>query len=179
MEPTPALQEDGDDMATFAERVKALRKEHKMSQDELAEALQVSKFSISAWERGLRKPEFSTLTDLSELFDVSMYYLLGASDDATSVNSQPNDDEDGAAWWIDADIDHVKNMTRLYSRLSERSKRIVDGAISAAYKMDEGSGELQEGYRIKVERFKDNLHSSCDDGSEEQCAAEEQCDAQE
>jgi len=153
-------------MATFAERVRALRKEHKMSQDDLAETMHVSKFSISAWERGLRKPEFSTLTDLSELFDVSMYYLLGASDDAASVNSNPDDDEDGAAWWMDADIDHVKNMTRLYTRLSEKSKKIVDGAISAAYKLDEKSGELQEGYRIRVERFKDDLHRDREDGTE-------------
>lgn len=153
-------------MATFAERVRALRKEHKMSQDELAETMHVSKFSISAWERGLRKPEFSTLTDLSELFDVSLYYLLGSTDDAASVNAQPDDEEDGAAWWMEADIDHVKNMTRLYSRLSERSKKIVDGAIAAAYKLDEKSGELQEGYRIRVERFKDTLHKGYEDETE-------------
>lgn len=153
-------------MATFAERVRALRKEHKMSQDELAETMHVSKFSISAWERGLRKPEFSTLTDLSELFDVSLYYLLGSTDDAASVNAQPDDEEDGAAWWMEADIDHVKNMTRLYSRLSERSKKIVDGAIAAAYKLDEESGELQEGYRIRVERFKDTLHKGYEDETE-------------
>lgn len=158
-------------MATFAERVRALRKEHKMSQDDLAEAMHVSKFSISAWERGLRKPEFSTLTDLSELFDVSLYYLLGSSNDATAVNDQSNDEDDGAAWWMEEDIGHVKNMTRLYSRLSERSKRIVDGAIAAAYKMDEKAGELQEGYRIRVERFNESLHKDSDDFSDEQLEA--------
>ena len=68
-------------MATFQERLKELRKAHKLKQAELAEKLGVSMFTVSVWERGQRMPEFDNLEALSSVLDVNIAYLLGASDD--------------------------------------------------------------------------------------------------
>ena len=43
-------------MNQFAERLKYLRKEKDLKQEELANALNVSKGIISLWENGLREP---------------------------------------------------------------------------------------------------------------------------
>ena len=44
-------------MATFAERLRELRKERKMTQTELANALGVAMNTESIWERGERQPD--------------------------------------------------------------------------------------------------------------------------
>ena len=48
-------------MATFAERLRELRKKNNVTQSQLAEKLGVASVTVSIWERGVRRPEFETL----------------------------------------------------------------------------------------------------------------------
>ena len=68
----------------FAERLKIIRKEKGYTQVSLAEKLEVSKGTVAMWETGKRTPDFETLINLSDLFDVRTDYLLGKSDDSSS-----------------------------------------------------------------------------------------------
>jgi len=61
---------------TFAEKVLELRKKAGLSQEELAEKLEVSRQAISRWETGLAMPDASNLLQLSKLFKVSIDYLI-------------------------------------------------------------------------------------------------------
>ncbi|MDE7082883.1 MAG: helix-turn-helix domain-containing protein [Clostridia bacterium] len=61
----------------FQERLKELRNEKELSQQELAKELKVSQRSISSWETGFRQPDFETLSLIAKYFDVTTDYLLG------------------------------------------------------------------------------------------------------
>ena len=61
---------------TFGERLYELRNEKNISQEELAEVLDVSRQSISKWENDKAYPEMTRLLFMSDYFDVSLDYLM-------------------------------------------------------------------------------------------------------
>lgn len=71
----------------LGERIANLRKEKKVSQEELADVLCTSRQAISKWERGESDPDIGRLKDLAIYFGVSIDYLLGYDLESTSVNS--------------------------------------------------------------------------------------------
>ena len=60
-----------------ANRLIALRKQQGMSQEQLAEALDVSRQAISKWERGESSPDTDNLIALAEIYGVSLDELVG------------------------------------------------------------------------------------------------------
>ena len=63
-------------MTMFAQRLKLLRKEASLSQQELANQLQcVSKSSINMYERGEREPGLETTEAIADYFNVDIDYL--------------------------------------------------------------------------------------------------------
>lgn len=67
-------------MATFATRLTQLRQERKMSQQELAHELKISRSAVGMYEQGRRGPDFAILDNVAELFDVDFNYMLGKTD---------------------------------------------------------------------------------------------------
>ncbi len=57
-----------------------LRRDWKMHQQDLADMLGISRSTISMWETGRSRPDGETLQNLSEIFEVSVDYLLGLTD---------------------------------------------------------------------------------------------------
>lgn len=66
-------------MTKFNERLKILRKEANLSQEELAKKIGVSKSSVNMYERGEREPGFETLEAIADCFNADMDFLLGKS----------------------------------------------------------------------------------------------------
>ena len=64
-------------MSTFGQRLKELRKDNKLSQVELADAIGVAQSSIGNYERGDRIPDAETIVRYAKYFKVSTDYLLG------------------------------------------------------------------------------------------------------
>ena len=60
----------------FREKLQNLRKSQGMSQEKLAELLNVSRQAVSKWESGQGYPETEKLIKISEMFNVSLDYLL-------------------------------------------------------------------------------------------------------
>lgn len=56
--------------------IKDLRKKKNMTQDELAEKLNVTRQAVSNWENGKTQPDIETLTQLAEVFDVSVERII-------------------------------------------------------------------------------------------------------
>ena len=61
---------------TFGEKLQALRQSAGMSQDALAERLDVSRQAVSRWERDETMPETDKVVALADLFGVTTDYLL-------------------------------------------------------------------------------------------------------
>lgn len=59
----------------FEQKLINLRKQKSMSQEELAEKLNVTRQTISKWELGQSKPDMDKLLEISKLFDVSVETL--------------------------------------------------------------------------------------------------------
>lgn len=67
-------------MNIFKERLKELRIERNITQQELGKLVNMSKMAISHWEKGHSEPSISQLIMLSNYFDVSVDYLIGKTD---------------------------------------------------------------------------------------------------
>lgn len=59
----------------IGERITALRKEHDLSQMQLAQALGVSRQAVSKWENGQTSPDTVKLIHLAEVLDTEVEYL--------------------------------------------------------------------------------------------------------
>ena len=60
----------------LSEHLEDLRKQHDLTQDQLAEKLTVTRQAISRWERGLAYPTVDNLKALAQLYQVSLDTLL-------------------------------------------------------------------------------------------------------
>ena len=72
-------------------RLAELRKEHGLSQEELADKLGVSRQAVSKWERGEASPDTDNLIELAKIYNISLDELLGLS--AKEGGKEPKDDE--------------------------------------------------------------------------------------
>lgn len=61
----------------LSDNISRLRKEHSMTQEQLAEALGVTFASVSKWERGVATPELNLIAQMADLFGVSLDALVG------------------------------------------------------------------------------------------------------
>ena len=84
--------------AMLSDNIKRYRKEIGMSQDELAEKLDVSRQSVSLWETGQTQPTIENVISLAKIFGITSDALLADSDGASPAenDSAPDDRTDNA-----------------------------------------------------------------------------------
>lgn len=79
---------------TLEEKLVALRKGKNLSQLELSEILHISRQAISRWEVGIAVPTTDNLRVLSELYGVSIDYLLSdAAERSDTIHTDDNSSE--------------------------------------------------------------------------------------
>lgn len=66
--------------SAFSKRLKDLRNKRKLSQNDIADILNVKSNTISQYENGRREPDFSSLCRIADYFGVTTDYLLGIED---------------------------------------------------------------------------------------------------
>lgn len=64
----------------FSSRIKSLRLEKNLTQEKLAEVLQITQRKVSYWEIGKIEPSLADLWSISDYFGVSIDYLVGKED---------------------------------------------------------------------------------------------------
>ena len=64
-------------MVDFSSRLKKLRIQNNITQEQLAKRIGLTKSVISAYETGIRMPSYESLLSISRVFKVSCDYLLG------------------------------------------------------------------------------------------------------
>ena len=75
---------------SFGNRLYELRKSKNVSQEELAELLDVSRQSISKWENDKAYPEMTRLLFMSDYFGVSLDYLMRGTESADNAENKEN-----------------------------------------------------------------------------------------
>ena len=91
----------------FAERLKTLRKQVKLTQAQIAKKLDISQQAYASWERGVKKPKQENLVRIAQILNVSVDYLVG--------NSEEKSDE----------LDNIELLFRMNSRgLTDEEKEI-------------------------------------------------------
>lgn len=102
-------------------RIKSLREDYGMTQQELADKIHGAKSTIAMYEKGDRKPSMEVLIKLSEIFNCTIDYLLGKSEirnpeelkkvrfaNAGGLNTEGLDEEDMLE--LQRQIDYIKKM---------------------------------------------------------------------
>ena len=95
----------------IGEQIKALRIARKMSQVDLASALNVSKQSVSNWENNNILPSVEIIKQLAHFFSCSADYLLELDNSTKSYIDISDLTLDQAAH-ISAIVDDIKNLNK-------------------------------------------------------------------
>ena len=70
----------------FGDRLKKMRKERNLTQEEIGELCEVGKTTISNWENNITQPPFEIVKKLAQYFGVTIDYLLNfTQDDADNM----------------------------------------------------------------------------------------------
>lgn len=94
----------------LADKIIELRKKSGMSQEELAEKLNVSRQSVSKWESAASIPDLNRILELSRLFGVTTDYLL--KDDAESPEYTPDEPARGVCLTLADAQEYVADSVR-------------------------------------------------------------------
>lgn len=86
---------------TFGERLMSLRRARGLSQEALGDMLDVTRQTVSKWERGDSTPELEKLVELSRIFGVSLDEMAGierTERPGDAAQAQPEQSVPGAGW---------------------------------------------------------------------------------
>ena len=105
----------------YSERIKKLRQEKGMSQQELGDMIGVTKVSVCGYENGTRTPSLESFDILANVLQTSTDYLLGR-DDKRELNNEcqkMNNDDYNI-------INEFRNNKHLYFRIIKNPKRYIN-----------------------------------------------------
>ena len=75
---------------SFSENLKQIRKEYHLSQEELAELLDVSRQAVYKWEQGQGYPEVEKLLLLSTKLNISLDALMSVEINGSTATKNEN-----------------------------------------------------------------------------------------
>lgn len=75
----------------IGDKIKELREKKKIFQQELADALSVSKSTVAMWETNKREPDLDTIDRIAEYFSVPVDYLIS---ETIKLNFFPRETDD-------------------------------------------------------------------------------------
>ncbi len=103
-------------------RLAELRKQHGLSQEELADQLGVSRQAISKWERGEASPDTDNLIELARIYGISLDELLGLKKD----DEDNEEKEDKGSIHIDSTGVHVTDDEGSEVHVTDKGVDIVE-----------------------------------------------------
>ena len=126
----------------LSEKIQLCRKRAGLSQEALAEKLNVSRQAVSKWETGAAEPELSKLRALAAAFGVTADWLLSEEDaaDGNSVGVSTGAREDGAANSVSVRSDSASNTAGGPSTAPGNSCTCGDSSLSGESNASPGSG---------------------------------------
>ena len=112
----------------IGEKLFELRKDKNMTQDYVAEKLNVSRQSVSKWETNQSTPDFDKIVPLCELYEISPNELLmnDKQESVSNENSGNGKINKFLAWGKGKEINY-ENMTR--TQIKQKSAEVVSSSI--------------------------------------------------
>ena len=136
----------------FNEKLKMLRKENELTQEQLAEKLNVSRQAITKWESGDGTPDIENLKQISILFNTTIDELV-KEDKTVKVETIKN-----YSYIEELEIDHTKHFDINICKIYELN---LMSNVEEKVKVELLSNEeenLEESYKIKF----DDLYNKLD-----------------
>ena len=107
----------------IGKRIKDMRLEKGMSQQELGDLIGVTKVSVCGYENGTRTPSLETFCLLADIFETTTDYLLGRE---VPVVAEDSNEYIGSISKDDIEIiNEIRHYPTLYSKLIKDVKRYV------------------------------------------------------
>lgn len=134
--------------------IKKLRREHDMTQEQLAEYIGITANAVSQWECDRTAPDISQLPLLARVFDVTADYLLGIDYDKDKEKIDNIIDESFALYrsgQFKKAAEAARNGLKEFPRSFELIKRLADTLI------------CMDGYEDEVERLCEKMINECTD----------------
>lgn len=115
----------------FNERLIKLRKEKGMSQEDLAEKINVSRQTVSKWELGTTTPEMEKLVQLARLFEISVDALI--SEEKDNIESASSKESSSSAEYVGVDEKYIPKgdgvSRQKHVKEDPETKKFVKGYI--------------------------------------------------
>ena len=122
----------------LSQRIAAIRKELKLSQEKFGELVNMSQRSVAAWESGERTPSFATLSELADRLSVSVDWLIGRTDEKVQIKNPAVPEDDGLKSMIISQVQTLSEPALV--RLSDFLSGLEAGQeIAAQQGTDPGS----------------------------------------
>lgn len=141
------------DIVKFGKALSTLRKNADMTQNEIADKLNLSRQAISKYERGESFPDISVLVMIAELFGITLDKLIGYGEPTTGESSILKNVAKGDADVLAEDIADVVNLapllkpsvlTKLSRQFEKKGIDISNIIVLAEYLNDETVVKLIE-----------------------------------
>ena len=114
-------------------KIKELRKQKNWNQTTLAKKLNTTQANISGWEKNKWQPDNEVLIKLSELFNVSIDYILGNTNElTTTTQSAVISPEQAKEIWFSTLAQSDQETINLYLMLNLENRFRVNGYIVSA-----------------------------------------------
>lgn len=75
-------------MKNFNKRLKALRSEKKLTQEDVARRLNIQRATYSGYERGIIMPPYEKINALAHYFNVTVEYLMGDDEKTDNLDAR-------------------------------------------------------------------------------------------
>ena len=121
-------------MNTLGSRIKGLREQHRLSQKELAELLNVNSSTLSQYESDKRIPSDDIKIRIANYFNVSTDYLLGNSK-ITTLNQKDELDIAKRIEALEADLENQENLMMHGEILDDETRELVKASLATAVRM--------------------------------------------
>jgi transcriptional regulator with XRE-family HTH domain len=133
----------------FSEKLKLIRTKNKLTQEELAEKLNVSRQAITKWESGDGIPDIENLKQISILFDITIDELIKEDKEITIKGKYSEKQE--------LEIDHTKHFDIKISKIYELNiKANIEEKVKIELISDEEEN-LKDIFKIKLDNLYDRL----------------------
>ena len=137
----------------ISERIKELRKEYKMTKEELGARLGVTRSSVNLWEMGMSTPVLQNVIEMSKIFKVSVDYVLGLDDDVKISIGHLDREEKLAVQNI---VKNFENLHEALELLHDNNLYITEDPLlqRKAYNQRVGERQLKNQKKKKDEAVK-------------------------